>query len=463
MQDNDTTPRKRRRVTVRRVTMVLLLVGVVAFTVFRLSLGSKLQSRIAAIRAAGYPVTCAELDQWYRIPPDAENAADTITDAFSYYVEPRDTKRLPLAGRAGLPARTEPLAEETRVVVAQYLTDNKEALELLHIGAEIENCRYPVDLSAGPEALFHHLSSLRNSIRLLNVEVISHAGSNPRLSARSVMSGFGLTQSLEKEPMLVSQLVRIACQDLTVSTLKYLVNRTDFTDEQLGELSQAVVKAQAPSALSRAFVGERCSSLAMLKMPPARASYVLSITSGRSPKSGADAHLATFAFALHRFAGLTDRSTIIYLDLMEDYIEATQLPPGKRRTAIEAIDIRRRVASGTDLLLGHLMPAFATVDTINLRGIAHLHAAQAALAIQRYRLAANELPVKLAELVPTYLDGVPKDPFDGQELRYKKLEPGFVVYSIGQDLSDDGGKEIPPRNKRRRGSSNWDVTFTVER
>ena len=443
--------------------MALLLVAGGAFAIFRLSLRSKLNARIEAIRTAGYPVTCGELDKWYAIPEDAENAAHTLTDAFSYYVEPQDIKLLPV-GRAGLPARTEPLAEETKALVAQYLADNKEAIELLHAGAAIENCRYPVDLTAGPEALFHDIASLRGSVRLLNVEAISHADSNPGLSARSIISSFGLTRSLEKEPVLMSQLVRIACQDITTSTLEHLINRTDFTDEQLCDLSRAVVDAQAPSALSRAFVGERCMGLAWLDMPAAQAYPKLSVMSGRLPKSGLGIRLGIFAFQLYRFAGLTDRNTIILLDAMEGYVEATQLPLHRHRETFEAIDARYKAASRTDFLLGPVAPALGTVDTINLRGIAHLQTAQAALAIQRYRLAANKLPDTLADLVPTYLDTIPMDPFDGNDLRYKKLDMGgFVVYSIGEDLSGDGGKEKPPKSKMSDNSHNWDITFIVER
>jgi hypothetical protein len=110
-----------------------------------------------------------------------------------------------------------------------------------------------------------------------------------------------------------------------------------------------------------------------------------------------------------------------------------------------------------------LAPAFARVFTIELKAVARLRAAAAGLAVQRYRLAEGTLPESLAELVPTYLDTVPKDPFDGDDMRYEKLAAGFVVYSIGEDLSDDGGKEEPPRAKRRRGRGNYDITFIVER
>ena len=57
---------------------------------------------------------------------------------------------------------------------------------------------------------------------------------------------------------------------------------------------------------------------------------------------------------------------------------------------------------------------------------------------------------------------VPLDPFDGQELRYKKLERGFVIYSIGEDQKDNGGKE-PPKSRQKNINSDSDITFIIEK
>jgi hypothetical protein len=93
-------------------------------------------------------------------------------------------------------------------------------------------------------------------------------------------------------------------------------------------------------------------------------------------------------------------------------------------------------------------------------GSARLGTARIALAIERYRLAQGGLPDSLGDLIPTSLDAVPTDPFDGQPLRYKKLANGYVVYSVGENGKDDGGDETISER------TNWkpkDITFTVER
>lgn len=75
----------------------------------------------------------------------------------------------------------------------------------------------------------------------------------------------------------------------------------------------------------------------------------------------------------------------------------------------------------------------SAIFTIDIRTIAQTRTAQVGLAIERYHLATGSLPKTPAELRLTYLDAVSKDPFDDKDLRYKKLETGFVVYSMGED------------------------------
>ena len=54
------------------------------------------------------------------------------------------------------------------------------------------------------------------------------------------------------------------------------------------------------------------------------------------------------------------------------------------------------------------------------------------------------------------------DPFDGHSLRYKRLEMGYVIYSIGEDGEDNGGRERPV-NIKSTDKTHYDITFTVER
>lgn len=452
MDENETAPRKIRKLKISHVLIILLLVGAGAFALFRLSLKSKLQARIDAIRAAGYPVTCAELDKWYTIPENVENAAYTLMDAFSYYKlwNKEESESLPVIGRAELPPRTEPLGEEMKALITQYIADNNEALSLLHEAAAIEHSRYPIDLSAGFETNWNYLTEMRKAVFLLKLEAILHAeNGNGKLAIRSAISIFGIARSLAKEPATISQLVRSAYQSLATSTIEYCINRADLTDEQLVELIESLQNTERISDISCAFIGERCMGLSFFKSPETVNPDLIDGIPFRP------------ILALYGALGLTDADTIIFLDLMDGYIKSAQLPLHKRLEAVTVVDAKLQSTSQVHLLLHIMMPALLRITNIDIRNIAQLQTARVGLVIERYRLSTGRLPDALSDLVPAYLGSVPKDPFDGNELRYKKLEAGFVVYSIGEDLSDDDGKEKPSR--RTKESPNWDVTFIVER
>ena len=286
---------------------------------------------------------------------------------------------------------------------------------------------------------------------LLNLEAIWHAENGQSQSAaHSVMSGFGLARSLAKEPIIIPQLVRMACHGLAISGLERCINRTAFTDEQLADLDRCFIEAEGCSNLARAYVGDRCHFLDALKKPESLMSAITDDGKQISPMT------APFS-ELYKAVGLADMDAMLYLDFIDGYIEITKLPPHQRKKASDTLEARLESISNIHLLLHMLMPSWSRAVTVELRSIAGLRAARASLALERYRLAAGKLPDSLSELVPVYLESVPKDPFDGNQMRYRKLETGFVVYSICEDLSDDSGKE------KTKESKYWDMTFIVER
>jgi hypothetical protein len=68
-----------------------------------------------------------------------------------------------------------------------------------------------------------------------------------------------------------------------------------------------------------------------------------------------------------------------------------------------------------------------------------------ATALERYRLRRGNYPPDLTALTPELLPTVPRDPVDGQPLRYRVNSDGsFVLYCIGADGKDDGGNPVPP-------------------
>ena len=62
------------------------------------------------------------------------------------------------------------------------------------------------------------------------------------------------------------------------------------------------------------------------------------------------------------------------------------------------------------------------------------------LALRAYSVENGDPPEKLADLVPDYLSEVPRDPYSGKPLVYRRNAKGYVLYSVGPDGHDNGGQ-----------------------
>ena len=449
MNDGHPVHKKRRRMGGYYVLILVLVAAVGGLWLLRWRQKARLEKMIDSIRAAGYPVTCAELDAWYSIPNDVENAAAVILTAVLYYREPNRPELVPIVGQAEMPGRMEALSDEATQAIADYLAGNEQTLKLLGEVARIEHSRYPIDLSAGFGTSMPHLRSVRDMARVLSLDAVRHAEAGDAAQAvESVASIFGVARSLSQEPLIVSQLVCVTCQGLGVSAIERIVNRAELDDKQLAELGRMVVAARNGSGFVKAGVRERCCILEIFRDPEKMDTQVF-----RSPR------FPRLLLTAYKAVGLSDKGAMLYLDFEGEFLQAWKLAEHKRSAAVAALEAELAKLRGVQAMIVRLLvPAYGRVVSIDLRITAGLRAARASLAVERYRLAVGKLPETLAELVPSYLEAVPKDPFDGAELRYKGLEKGYVVYSIGEDGSDDGGKE---RSKERH--ENRDVTFIVER
>ncbi len=72
-----------------------------------------------------------------------------------------------------------------------------------------------------------------------------------------------------------------------------------------------------------------------------------------------------------------------------------------------------------------------------------------AIALELYRRRHGDWPASLEQLVPKYLPEIPMDRFTGKTLGYR-LQDGPVVYAVGFDLQDDGGRAPDEKDFHRQ-------------
>jgi hypothetical protein len=80
------------------------------------------------------------------------------------------------------------------------------------------------------------------------------------------------------------------------------------------------------------------------------------------------------------------------------------------------------------------------------RGEADCRATIIVAALRAYLLMKGSYPEGLEELESIVPDHVLIDPFPEQPFRYKKMSEDYLLYSVGPDLLDDGGKEMDPHS-----------------
>ncbi len=101
---------------------------------------------------------------------------------------------------------------------------------------------------------------------------------------------------------------------------------------------------------------------------------------------------------------------------------------------------RLQVAARWLLGEGYRRPSALIFLSVEKRRDATLRLLIADLAIRRYQAEHGQPPPDLESLVPEFMASVPIDPFSGKSVIYRPSAQGPVVYSVGTDGKDDGGR-----------------------
>jgi hypothetical protein len=256
----------------------------------------------------------------------------------------------------------------------------------------------------------------------LDAEVLAHEGKGEEALA-SARAALVAVHTIGDEPMLVSQVQRLAWQDRCAETVEEVLQRGQGSEEKLLALQRAL-EAEAAEPVLR--------------------------TLARAERAG----LHSLMTALER-DGLSRDD----LPLLHVRAEGVRLLMGRRRSTLEAVhawlvdyttrlvEIAGRPTEEQPALLKELaarpakappeaMPLLRALPVVEIgetcqKVQARLRCAAAAVAVERYRLANGRWPDELTALVPKYLDAVPADPYDGKPLRYAPGTLDVTVFSEG--------------------------------
>ncbi len=421
------------------IVLVIIIAGI---STWQTRNSKRVEEALAKIRSNGEPTTAEELSEFYSLTPGATDQTDDwleVVQLLQQMGKDPETMEMPYLGEgAEVPTTSQPWELEQQAQA--YLQRYETLVDKLHTLGEVEGeTRYPLNFADGFGARLDHAQTLREAGRLMRLQAeVAARQDDAETATKSLLASLASAESLKREPILISQLIRMALIGLAADQFESLVPSVAFTDEQLERLDTALAKIEMGDTVRRALIGERAFGSIAMSDPAVRESF--------GPGGG---------FMLN-----TDAALLGYLDYMTRLIEASKLPIHETLIESEKIEAELETEAESSFLArlrlmgaAMLLPAVSAVNTASARTEAQLLGSRVIIALERFHRANGKYPETLEDLVPDYLDSLPIDPYINQPLRYiRRSDHDVTVYSVGNNRLDDGGVKDEQKT---------DVTFRV--
>lgn len=294
--------------------------------------------------------------------------------------------------------------------------------------ADMPHGRAPIQFS--PDGLWIQLvdtQDARNFVNLLWYDTLLRAQEGDADGALDSCRGIiNSGRSIGDEPSLVSALVRIAIRSVGIQNIERSLAQSEPSDYAMQVLQSLLKDEEKVPLLLIGMRGERaiCDRL-MANLQDGKMQFDKQRGNwGRGPE-------------LIVVSGSLKGLRAAFLEIMTDNVEAAKLPVEQQEAEFKRID---QSISLKPYIIRMLLPAGIRVEQAYWRSQAQIRTAIVALAVERYRRELGRWPESLAELVPGKLQQIYTDPYDGKPLRYRRNSDGVVIYSVGPDKIDDGGK-----------------------
>lgn len=257
-----------------------------------------------------------------------------------------------------------------------------------------------------------------------------------------------LANTLDSEPNLIHRLVQMTCDARFIFSLEMILRFSKLDVTTTKSLQQTIRNRLQQKSLKYSFQLERV--------------YFLTICNGLISDDfvWSDIPIPDEPFQMSeiQFRKNQINGSKIYDELIRAADE-----PSSILTVVRDIEQKMNDMSSSPSqkfndhrIVFELLPGSRVVEIHN-KYIALLRCTQVALAVDQYYQQKKKFPDNLQQLIPGYLESIPSDPFDDKPLRSKKTDYGFVIYSIGENLVDDGG-DVALTKKKKKGP---DVGFRL--
>jgi len=307
------------------------------------------------------------------------------------------------------------------------LGDAGDVAELLKEAATKPESLFELEYAKGYELPMPHLARARNLTRFaaMKVRLASIAG-KPDEAVSWVGVGMAISRSMEREPIVISCLVKMACEKIMHAEVQNLVLKQNLSAAQLKELEKALrpsgktVSMADAMRLERAFAVEICVKLNGRRIPE----LLSMINGGDYPWYGAVGPVAR---------PLLMRATANYIGDATRMVEVMALPDPDglkaSRALMNELNAKYQKDKAANFFGAAVMPALTKWREESMNARTRTETARIAAAMKAHKLEKGKLPAEQKTLVPDYLPALPMDPFTGKEYAVKHERGMLVVFS----------------------------------
>ncbi len=312
--------------------------------------------------------------------------------------------------------------------------------------------RFPIPYEEGFNALLPHLAKMKGTSQYLALHASAElAESKPDPALNDLKLSFQVIGCTRDEPLLISQLVRIAQLQLSLQPVWEGLADHAWNEAQLAAIEEELGALDFLADYQLAMRGERAFSIWTVDY--VRREGDLNAIDW-SDGIGLGSPAPSFRKLLFRLAvplGWFDQNKLtlgrMHLDLIEPAVDekaGTVSPNTVRRLDQACQDLR---LTPYNWFTRMLLPALGKAAKKFAFGQASVDLARTACALERYRLTHGSYPETLDALTPNFMAKLPHDPITSHPFKYRRTDNGqFVLYSVGWNETDDGGK--PGLNKK---------------
>lgn len=424
-------------VVIGLIGFIVLLTALYAFTADAWIRRSK--AELNKLRARGEPVTIEDI-----IPdpiPNGSNAATVYNRAFKVLRSSTYKSSDKDAISDVLDARKRNADLKTWANAKGALSRNQVLLRAIDEAVQRPECQFDVKWEDGYAALFNHMGGMRELGRLeaANALVKAHDGEVDE-AVESIITGIRLSESIGQEPVVISQMVRWITLKSACDMIRASAGMNGMTRTQALEMDAALARVDLHAGFMKSMRTERVMGLAaydeIRRDGPQRFSNYVAI----DPDDNITIRIVTSK--LGRPVLYADK--LVFLRSINKLIELSNKPYYKTASIAYKANPANNGPSYTPVSKA-LCSWYDKYRMSYETERAHLAVTRTALGIMAYKDRYKAYPKTLAELKSRLGWDMHKDPFSGKDLLYRKTAKGFIIYSIGANISDDGGK-APPAN-----------------